>query len=115
MKKVIDYLFGWLKESNRMAHLKVGCIITAVMFIMCAVYNVYVFYLLDRAMRADFVVTSLLFASAVSLACTTIAMMSVEYIQKNMGGEWDNKDVAAGILMPACMSVLTFIVFLAVV
>lgn len=114
MNKIIDWFFGWIKESNRMAHLKAGAIITAIMFVLCAVYNVYVLFMLDRDLRPDFVVLSLLFTSVVAFVCTGIAMMTVEYIQKKMGGEWDNKDISAGILIPLCLVVLTSIIGIAV-
>lgn len=115
MKKLFDYLFGWLKESNRMAHLKVGCIISAVMYVLCAVFNMYVYFGITRDVRADFAITSVLFASVVAFVTTLIAMMSVEYIQNKMGGKWDNKDIYAGVLVPFCLSVASFIVYLTII
>lgn len=115
MKKIIDFLFGWLKESNRMAHLKVGAIITAVMLVLCGMFNLYAFFLMERSFRADFAVTSAMYSCVIALVTTLIAMASVEYIQSKMGGEADMKDIYAGVLVPFFLSVTSFVLFLTIV
>lgn len=101
--KVID----WLKESNRMSHLKAGFIIwIALMFVASCCLSCFDSILgITKMQEVAIAIT----CTVLSDAAVLIAMCSVEYIQKSSGiGKWDWIDVLAGCIFPIFASLFVF-------
>lgn len=99
-------IFNWLRESNRLSHLKVGLAIwIVVMLFGCAILSMF-------EEVTDF---KLMQAQAITVTCALLAdlsvfivMCAVEYVQKSSGiGIWDWLDILAGILIPL---IITFFI-----
>lgn len=107
MKKIIDFLFGWLKVSNRLKHLKVGTIIyfigIIIQLIEFAIINT-----MDARINGALIVCGVLN----SFLLTFIVACTVEYIQKLYGGIIDKLDIFATILIPIIFTIITIIIAL---
>lgn len=96
--KILD----WLKESNRMSHLKVGFVIwIVVMLFGCSILSMF-----EQVTNFE-----LMQAKAITITCSLladlsvfIAMCAVEYTQKQCGNKWDWLDVLAGCLIPIILT-----------
>lgn len=87
-------IFKWLTESNRLKHLIFGVLIFVSMTVVQMLcYEILVPQVLD-------IKRIYLIIPINALITTLIAMCSVEYIQKSIGGKWDWLDILAGILVP---------------
>lgn len=107
MKKVIDFLFGWLKISNRLKHLKAGTIVyfigIIIQLIEFAIINT-----MDARINGALIVCSVLN----SFLLTFIVACTVEYIQKIYGGKIDKFDILATIFVPMTIIIITIIITL---
>ena len=93
LKKVV----GWLKESNRLKHLKAGLVVFALMLL--------------AAIAAECLFESrILIDMLLSLGAVLVGMCSVEYIQRESGGKWDWYDVLAGSIIPLAIFVISLII-----
>ncbi|MBC5606196.1 hypothetical protein [Bacteroides difficilis] len=109
MKQLIKKLFGWMKESNRPAHMKAGNTIFVIVLI---VFTLLGGILLNPLLEGySYEGSSRLFILAMiqALIVVFIAMCSVEYIQERMGCKWDWLDIAAGCLGSVCITVFTIL------
>ncbi|MDM8232333.1 hypothetical protein QUW56_02825 [Phocaeicola barnesiae] len=97
-------MLGWLKESNRMLHLKAGFILFVACIIMqgfvISMYNIRIDFTQEQS---DAVMVTM---SVASFLCVFFSMCSVEYIQKAAGGRWDWLDVLAGSVAPVLLTVV---------
>ena len=100
MKKIVEKVkerFNILfKESNRSKHVKAGT----------AIYIVMILSQLFAGVSYDNVWPYSV-AATISVA---IAMASVEYIQKSIGGKFDYLDILAGCIIPVVLSLILMIV-----
>lgn len=80
-------MLGWLKESNRMLHLKAGFILFVACIIMqgfvISMYNIRIDFTQEQS---DAVMVTM---SVASFLCVFFSMCSVEYIQKAAGEDED--------------------------
>lgn len=74
---------GWLKESNRPAHMKAGALVYVVMLVLCLLLGVSVS-------------SSLILA----FVATAIVAVAVDYKDKLWGSKFDWLDVAATVIVP---------------
>ena len=97
-------MLGWLKESNRMLHLKAGFTLFVACIIMqgfvISMYNIRIDFTQEQS---DAVIVTM---SVASFLCVFFSMCSVEYIQKSVGGRWDWLDVLAGSVAPVLLTVV---------
>lgn len=101
-------VFDWLKESNRMSHLKVGFAIWVVaMFFACSILSMFEEVTNFELMQAQAITTTCALLADFSVF---IAMCSVEYTQKLCGNKFDWLDVLAGCLIPIILT-LGIVVF----
>ena len=109
MKQLIEKVFGWMKESNRPAHMRAGNSI----FVAGLIVFTFIGILLLYPMIHDYSYegSSRLFVSIMIQVCIMVfvAMCAVEYIQERMGDKWDWLDIAAGCLVPVCITVFTIL------
>lgn len=100
---------NWLKESNRLSHLKVGFAIwIVVMLIGCSMLSMF-------EEVTDF---ELMQAQAITITCSLLAdltvfisMCAVEYVQKSSGiGKFDWLDILAGMIIPFLTTVVIIII-----
>lgn len=97
-------ILNWLKESNRLSHLKVGFAIwIVVMLIGCSMLSMF-------EEVTDF---ELMQAQAITITCSLLAdltvfisMCSAEYVQKICGNKWDWLDILAGCILPVIITVV---------
>lgn len=105
-------MLGWLKESNRMLHLKAGFILFVACIIMqgfvISMYNIRIDFTQEQS---DAVMVTM---SVASFLCVFFSMCSVEYIQKSDDGRWDWLDVLAGSVAPVLITVVMVIITLVV-
>jgi hypothetical protein len=103
--------FDWLKESNRLSHLKVGFAIwIVVMLIGCSMLSMF-------EEVTDF---ELMQAQAITITCSLLAdltvfisMCAVEYVQKSSGiGKFDWLDILAGMITPLIITIVIVIIYL---
>lgn len=108
MNKLID----WLKESNRLKHLKVGVI----MFIGLIIIQYIEFIIMKNTSHIVFneLFNKMQLVSQFinSLITVFIAMCSVEYIQTTFKCKWDWLDVLAGCLVGILMTIILLIIIL---
>lgn len=100
-------LFDWLKESNRLSHLKVGFAIWVVMMIFgCTVLSIFEETTTFALMQANAVTIT---CSLLSMLSVFISMCSVEYTQKLCGNKWDWLDILAGCIVPVLLTILIIV------
>lgn len=104
-------MLSWLKESNRLSHIKIGFVIWVLLMLLTAA----ILSFFDGsagfsyAQSLSIAVTSSIISDAVVFIC----MCSVEYIQKSSGiGKWDWLDVLAGCLVPLILTILIILITL---
>ena len=109
MKKLIVKMFGWMKESNRPAHMRAGNSIFVVGLILFTFIGILLLY--PMIQDYSYEGSNRLFVSVMIQVCIMVfvAMCAVEYIQKRMGGKWDWLDIAAGCLVPVCITLFTIL------
>lgn len=92
MKKILD----WFRESNRYKHAWAGLF-------------VYAFMILVGLM----LLIPLVESAVVATMSTLVAMASMEYKDKQHGGEYDLSDILAGMVFPALFGliILIFVLF----
>lgn len=90
----IKVLFEWLLQSNRLSHVKAG---TIIFFLMIG----FSFFLLNISLGKS---------SIVSLMTAAIAAIAVDYKDKLWGGKFDWLDVAATILIPGLITLISIII-----
>lgn len=106
----MNKLINWLKESNRLKHLKVGAIIFIGMFIIQ--YIEFIIAKNNITLNQIYYEIQLIFQFINSLITVFIAMCSVEYIQTTVNGKWDWLDVLAGCLIGILLTILLLIILL---
>ena len=98
MKKIVEKVKEWFnilfKESNRSKHVKAGIAIYIVMIMS----QLFVGISYDSMWPYSIVAT------------IAVAMASVEYIQKSIGGKFDYLDILAGCIIPVALSLILMIV-----
>lgn len=92
MKRMIDKLLGWLKDSNRPKHILCGLLVYDAMMALCLPIGV------DPVP-----------SSVISLTATLITAAAVDYKDKLWGGKFDWLDVAATVLLPTLVMITTII------
>lgn len=101
-------IFNWLKESNRLSHLKVGFAIWALFMLfslsMCSFFENNVE--LNNTYGKMMVLLSTFGADFSMLS----SMCSVEYAQKLCGNKWDWLDILAGCLSGIILSLIIILV-----
>lgn len=109
MKQLVEKVFGWMKESNRPTHMRAGNSI----FVAGLIVFTFIGILLLYPMIQDYSYedSSRLFVMVMIQVCVMVfvAMCAVEYIQERMGYKWDWLDIAAGCLVPVCITVFTIL------
>lgn len=100
MKKIVEKVKKWFnilfKESNRSKHVKAGI----------AIYMVMILSQLFIGVSYN----SMWPYSVVATISVAIAMASVEYIQKSIGGKFDYLDILAGCIIPIALSLVLTII-----
>lgn len=103
-------VFDWLKESNRLSHLKVGFAIwIVVMLFGCSILSMFEEVTNFELMQAQAITTTCALLADLSVF---IAMCSVEYTQKLCGNKFDWLDVSAGCLAPVIITVAIAIIYI---
>lgn len=90
---MLEKWLGWLKESNRPAHMKAGALVYVVMLVVCLLLGVSV----SSSMILAFVATA-------------IVAVAVDYKDKLWGGKFDWLDVAATVIIPGVTTLLGMLV-----
>lgn len=89
MKRIIEKLFGWLKDSNRPNHVKYGFLVFLAMLVTCLVLGV-----------------NLASSLIIAFVATCIVATAVDYKDKLWGGKFDCLDVIATVLIPGIITVV---------
>lgn len=97
-------VFNWLKESNRLLHLKAGFMIWVILTMLSIGCLVFFDSLSDITQPQ--VMAIAITCSIISVAAVFISMCSVEYIQKQSGGKWDWLDILARCLLPVFITLI---------
>lgn len=101
-------VFNWLKESNRLSHLKVSFAIWVVIMLFgCSILSMFEEVTNFELMQAQAITTTCALLADLSVF---IAMCSVEYTQKLCGNRFDWQDVLAGCLTPVLITIIVLIV-----
>lgn len=90
----IKVLYEWLLQSNRLSHVKAGMII----FLLMIAFS---FFLLNISWGKS---------AVFSLMTTAITAMAVDYKDELWGGTFDWLDVAATILIPGLITLISIII-----
>lgn len=102
-------IFNWLKESNRILHLKFGFVIWIILMFLsvgCLLCLESLVGITQMQTTAIVITCAFICDSAVF-----IAMCAVKYIQKAAGiGKWDWLDILAGCLISLICTLVMFIV-----
>lgn len=95
MKRIIEKIKNWYKESNRDKHSYVGAIIYCTFMVV------------------GFVLSIELIPNAIIASGATLAsMMSAEYKDKEYGNMFDWKDIIAGMTYPILIDIVCLIIYL---
>lgn len=104
-------ILNWLKESNRLSHLKVGFAIwIVVMLFGCSILSMFEQVTNFKAMQAQAIAITCALLADLSVF---IAMCSVEYVQKSSGiGKFDWLDILAGVIIPLILTIVIVVIYL---
>lgn len=105
----MNKLINWLKESNRLKHLKVGIIMFIGLCIIQYVEITIIKNVTNIVVNDNYYDWFLSFTSINSLITVFIAMCSVEYIQTTFKSKWDWLDVLAGCLIAILFTIIILI------
>lgn len=105
----MNKLINWLKESNRLKHLKVGVIMFIGLFMIQYVGITIIENVTNIVVNDNYYDWFLLFVSINSLITVFIAMCSVEYIQTTFKCKWNWLDVLAGCLIAILFTIIMLI------
>lgn len=105
----MNKLINWLKESNRLKHLKVGVIMFIGLFIIQYIGITIIENVTNIIVNDNYYDWFLSFASINSLITVFITMCSVEYIQTTFKCKWDWLDVLAGCLIAILFTIIILI------
>lgn len=95
MKKLIERIKKWYKESNRDKHSYVGAIIYLT------------FFVVGFALGIEFIPNAIIATGA-----TMASMMSAEYKDKEYGAPFDWCDIFAGMTFPILVDIVCLIIYL---
>lgn len=95
MKKLIEKIKAWYKESNRDKHSYVGAIIYST------------FLVVGFALGIDIIPNAVIASGA-----TIASMMSAEYKDKEHGSLFDWLDILAGMTFPILVDIVCLIIYL---
>lgn len=102
-------IFNWLRESNRLSHLKFGFAIFVLMMLLgCSILSMFEEVTSFEPVQVEAITFTCSLLSTISVF---IAMCAVEYTQKTSGiGKWDWLDILAGCLIPVLITIIVLIV-----
>lgn len=97
MKKLIEKIKAWYKESNRDKHSYVGAIIYCT------------FFVVGFALGIEIIPNAVIASGA-----TIASMMSAEYKDKEYGSPFDWCDILAGMTFPILVDIVCLVIYLIV-